>query len=145
MHAYWVTLLGAAVVAAVLYLFYFAIHTEWPTHYVSIGADLGVVVNRSISRYLAFRTVPTYLICLLVATTCSREGGHGLASALIGAAIQTGRTNVRHLAFTWRRNHDVTRLPIMMVDGSTILLTLGAAALGGLGTGSFDDVVPRPD
>ncbi|MEU2612666.1 hypothetical protein ABZ570_13970 [Micromonospora sp. NPDC007271] len=140
-----VTAAGVLAISALLFIFYAAVRTEWPTSYVSASADVGLIVNRNICRYLAFMFVPTYVVTLLVSTTVSSFGGTAMACALGGAALHLARTQVVHYFKTVVRIENHTRLPSTLVVIAAMLGTLGSAALGGLGPGPFTAVVPPID
>ncbi|MER5455246.1 hypothetical protein ABT008_10695 [Micromonospora sp. NPDC002389] len=139
------TAAGVLAISALLAIFYAAIQTEWPTSYVSASADVGLIVNRNICRYLAFLFVPAYVVTLLVSTTVSSFGGTAMACALGGATLHLARTQVVHYFKTVVRIRNHTRLPSTLVVIAAILGTLGSAALGGLGPGPFTAVVPPID
>ncbi|MEG3636699.1 hypothetical protein [Micromonospora palythoicola] len=140
-----VTAAGVLAISALLFIFYAAIRTEWPTSYVSASADVGLIVNRNICRYLAFLFVPTYVVTLLVSTTVSSFGGTAMVCALGGAALHLARTQVVYYFKTVVRIKNHTRLPSTLVVIAAMLGTLGSAALGGLGPGPFTAVVPPID
>ncbi|MEU4426199.1 hypothetical protein AB0F81_36730 [Actinoplanes sp. NPDC024001] len=140
-----ITAPGALLIPAILYIFYSAVHTRWPESYVSASEDVGLVINRSVTRYLLFLTVPTYLVTLIVATTVDRFRGSALVCALLGAAIHVGRTQFAHYFRVIRRVHNHTRLPAVLVAASAAGLVFGSALLGSLGPGPFTAVVPPVD
>ncbi|MER5335875.1 hypothetical protein [Micromonospora sp. NPDC002717] len=140
-----VTASGAVAIVGLLYLFYAAVRTRWPESYVSASTDVGLIINRNITRYLAFMFGPAYIITLIVSTTVDRFGGKGVISALAGALIHVGRTQGVHYFKHVARNGNHTRLPATIVAIVAALGTLASAGLGGLGPGPFTAVVPPID
>jgi hypothetical protein len=144
-HSLVVTCAGGLVAYSLMHVFYYAVRTEWPTNYVSIHRDYGVIVNRSWLRYLIFRTVPPYLISLLVGTTCSRLGGHGLLCAVIAGVVHATKNNALHFVRTLHAGAAPAKPAILLVDLSTFVMVLLGCFLGGLGPGRFRVVVPGVD
>lgn len=136
------TLIGAAIGSMVIYLFYTAVRTRWPSNYASSANDFGMVVNRTVLRYVVFALGPTYVVALLVGTTISRSGGAGLVTAFLIGVFRISYYYVRSVYRTIRHNHTATRIPTIILDVTISACVLVAATLGGLGPGRFGFLVP---
>jgi cell shape-determining protein MreD len=137
------TLIGAVIGSIVIYLFYTAVRTRWPSNYASSANDFGMVVNRTVFRYAVFALGPTYVVALLVGTTVSRSGGAGLVTAFLIGIFRVGcYYYVRSVYRTIRHNHTATRTPTIILDVAISVCVLIAATLGGLGPGRFGFLVP---
>lgn len=142
MHQLEITLLAAVAGAATLLLFYRAIRTEWPSNYVSVETDFGIVINRSFLRYFIFTLGPTYLVSLFASTLADRSGGQGVACALLIAGVHIIRNNGRHAVLVVRHRHDQARYALLLVDGFNIFVVVLAALAGAAGPGPFPAIVP---
>jgi hypothetical protein len=134
-----------AIGIALLRLFYRAVRLEWPSNYVTMTRSFGLIVNRSVQRYLLFVLLPVYLVSLLMSTITAREKASGWAVALI-IGIGFGITNHAYPVFkallrSWRN----FRGPDGLLRIGLTLLSIGAALLGGFGPGPFDFVIPPID
>jgi hypothetical protein len=123
-------------------MFYTAVRTEWPSNYVSIDADYGVIINRSFLRYALFTLGPTYLVSLFATTLCNRFGGHGVGCGVLIAIVHVIKNNGRHAFLVMRYRHDQARYPLLIVDVFNIGVVFVAALAGAVGPGPFPDIVP---
>lgn len=95
-------LLAIAFGVGTLFIFYSAVRSEWPDNYMTVdtsGLEYAIISHPL--RYLAFRFLPVYLVCVFVAVLLDR-GGHDplvavLVICLIHAAWNSGRAAMRLL------------------------------------------------
>ena len=124
-------------------LFYTAVRIEWPSNYLTAQDAAGLIVRRSVQRYLLFVLGPVYLASLLMATVAMREGSHGLLVGLtIGLLHGIRHSGYRIRATLAEQPDSRLRTRGVLLHGTLLLLSLIAALLGGLGPGPFDFVVP---
>lgn len=140
-----ITVVGAVALFALLKMFYLAIRTKWPESYVTASTDVGLVINRSVTRYVLFLVFPTYLTSLLTATTVTRFKGSALACAVIGAAAFLVSGQLRHYWTVVRKSQKPNRLSATLVSLFATISTLAAALLGSFGPGPLSFVVPSID
>lgn len=142
MNAASATVAASVFGSATVLLFYAAVRTEWPSNYVSMETDFGIVINRSFLRYFVFSSAPTYLIALVTCTLADRAGGLPVVVAAVVAVTHVARNNGRHLVSVLRHRHDQARYALILVDTFNIGVVVAAAAVGSLGPGAFPNVVP---
>jgi hypothetical protein len=128
-----------------LHVFYGAVRLEWPSNYVTMTRSFGLVVNRSVQRYLLFILSPVYLVSLLMSTMAHREKAAGAFTALI---IGLGHSFMNHglpMVRAIRNSRRHAWRPDTLLQLSLAALSIAAALLGGLGPGPFGFVVPPLD
>lgn len=136
------SLFGALIGSILISLFYTAVRTRWPSNYASSANDLGMIINRTIVRYIAFSLAPTYVICLLVATTARRAGGIALVTAILIGAFRVVYMYIPNIYRTVRYNRSLARTPSIILDTALALSIFAVAYLGSLGPGKFTYLIP---
>jgi hypothetical protein len=145
MHAVAVTALGALAGFVFLELFYLAVRTEWPTSYVSLETDFGVIVNRSVGRYLLFMAAPIYCVSLISSTTVGRNHGNQFLTALLIGIGHAVFASLRNAWLSMKRRTTSALAAVLILDLLTSVVVISASLLGGLGPGSYGFVVPGMD
>ncbi|MFC4145139.1 hypothetical protein ACFO0M_02615 [Micromonospora mangrovi] len=105
----------------------------------------GLIINRSVQRYLFFILCPVYLASLLVSTTAAREHAPAFAAALI---VGTGHSFLNHgipMIRVLRKGSRRIWSAETLFQLTLAALSAGAALLGGLGPGPFGFIVPPID
>ena len=141
-HGWLATVIGVIIGVAALYVFYKVVRTDWPLSYASLSGDPGVVVNRTLGKYLVFALGPTYVVALICSTMVHREGGHAMICALAIGAIHTLRTQIMLLIGSMRQRRVERHLPTLIFSAITACGLVFASWLGGLGPGPAQFVVP---
>jgi len=145
MHQVLVTLSGIVVGCTLIIMFYTAVRTQWPSNYASATNDYGMIINRTIFRYVAFALAPTYFISLIVGTTVARAGGSGLIVATSIGLFHACAMYGVHIFRTLRYDRSGTRHPTLVLDVSLIIGVLSVAMIAGLGPGPLAFLVPPID
>jgi hypothetical protein len=145
MHQAVVTLTGVVAGCALILLFYTAVRTQWPSNYASSTNDYGMIINRTVVRYVGFALAPTYFISLIVGTTVARAGGNALVVVACVGLFQTCKTYAVHIYKTIRYDHSGTRYPTLLLEATLVVSVLLVAVLAGLGPGPFAFLVPPVD
>lgn len=141
-----ITAVGIAIGVLILKVFYSAIRTSWPENYVSVTGDYGVVVNRTLLKYAAFRLVPAYAVALLVSQMAGRYGGHPMYVAILIGVLHATQSSLRHLVAVFRRRSpEHIRIAAILVDLVTSICVVAVALVGGFGTGPLTAIVPPLD
>jgi hypothetical protein len=142
----WDSLLAIAFGVLVLFMFYRAVRTEWPDSYLSVetrGLEFSIISHPV--RYVLFRFLPTFLVCVFVAVSLDRAHtnpvGAVLAICVIHAAMNNG-------AAIWRMAHQPagardTPLLLMHVVIAGGLVVVGVLAL--VTRNTFEEFVPTLD
>ncbi len=140
-----VSILCGAIGIGLLRVFYAAVRLEWPSNYVTTTRRFGLVVNRTVRRYLLFILAPVYLVSLLMSTLAARERG---LAWLVALAIGIGHGLQNHgspALIIIRHNPRQIWTPDVLLQLGLILASLMAAIAGGFGPGPFGFVVPPID
>lgn len=72
-----------------LVLFYRTIKSSWPESYFMFGSTTDPIISRSLDRYLAYRTLPYFVVCLFIAVTLSRQGVNALPATIATPLLHT--------------------------------------------------------
>lgn len=133
----------ALVAALVLALFYYAVRSEWPKNYSTLGSTLELRVRGSLVRYLLFRALPGYVAALFVAVFVARHGGEPLRAVGVFAALHLLFTNGRAILrlLLGREGRD-RRGSLAVFYLLTAVLIAVAALLGYFTHGALDGLVP---
>lgn len=128
-----------------LHVFYRAVRVEWPSNYVTMTRRFGLVVNRSVQRYLLFILSPVYLVSLLMSTMAHREDAVGVLAALIVGVghgfLNHGLPMIRAIRGSLRH----ASKPDAILQLVLVAASVAVALLGGLGPGPLGFVVPPID
>lgn len=138
------TALAITIGVALLHAFYRAVEFRWPASYMGAG-DTGLYAILSTpGRYIAFRVVPVYIACVLVATSSARAGLDPLIASLGVAALHGVVTNGR-VALQEVRTQAVVlrhRFPFVILRLFALLLILVVGVVGAYSHEAAAPLVP---
>jgi hypothetical protein len=146
------TIIGfaSAVVGGVLalHVFYRAVQTKWPESYMSATDFTGLLVSRSIARYVAYRALPVFAVAFFVAGSLKNAGHEEVWPTLTMALIHAGMTNGRGLWQTLGKRRKTFGATSTALFHCTALMGTVASAIGAIATAQSErarDFLPAVD
>jgi hypothetical protein len=140
-----ITLIFGAIGCIMLHAFYAAVKLEWPSNYVTATRRFGLIVNRTVKRYLTFIIAPVYLASLLVSSLSSDAKGHGVATGLIVGTWHAWKNHGKQIFAHVRHGTMRNAAPDLILQIALLVLAVLAGFAGGLGPGPFTFVIPSLD
>jgi len=109
-------LLAIAFGVAALFVFYRAVKAEWPDVYQPVNKNgLGYIIISHPGRYMAFRFLPVYLICVFVAVTLDRANANPVIPVLAICAIHAVLNSGRAIASLFRHHQGDRQIPLLIM------------------------------
>jgi hypothetical protein len=108
-------LLATAFGVVALFIFYSAVRSEWPDNYMTVdtnGLEYAIVSHPL--RYLAFRFLPVYLVCLFVAVLLDR-GQHDPVAVLVICAVHACWNSGRAVVGLLRAPEGQRQAPLLIM------------------------------
>jgi hypothetical protein len=138
------SLVGALVLRGV----YTTVRTRWPMHYFDIGGPAadGVdpIVSRSMTRYVAFRTAPVFIVATFVVVTSVRWGRNEWLAAGLLVSWYATLVAASTMIDRRRRPSSVGDRSVAYWTASAVLVVLSSATAVVLRS-STAGLVPSPD
>lgn len=138
-------LLGTLVGVLLLAAFYRAVRLNWPEQYFAAADSSVYSICASPVTYSLFRTVPVYLVCLLVAVSLDRQGSEYATGAALAIGLLHGGGSLGAALMGWIRTKDSERRhlnAITLVRLVALVAVLAVAALAAITRDIAAPIVP---
>jgi hypothetical protein len=126
------SLLAIAFGVGVLFVFYRAVKSEWPDNYMSVdstGLEYSIISHPL--KYLAFRFLPIYLVCVFVAVLLDRAHTNPVTAVLMICTIHAAWNNGLAIYTLVRTPEGQRQAPLLVMHAAVAIgvFVAGAAAL----------------
>lgn len=137
---------AGAVAAGVLYIFFRSVRHRWPEHYSTLSGVLEASVNRSVLRYLAFRSLPVYFAGVFLGATVDRLRLNAALALACMTVLHVGFTNGRAvLRLFSRSSRDPRKASLSIYYILSALIVVLTALLAGWSYGLWRRFIPSPE